>query len=572
MDPASIINQERLDSSYIQQKSYVRQYSERIWRGSIKRSVKLIFNGKERRAMAEARAWYKALKELEASPVAVPKEPGHKGQLEALARVTEGVADTIAKLSRVRSTIAQKYHLRLQRHLSAIICRYGCVEDAPDETIREKIHQEFRAWKERLPFPKAKVVHDWELAKLDELARYPGFCESLMKNRWWMRHVFGWLIYPGCPVEVIAKYPHLADKLRRTLISRRAGYFNDGGLRTRITTNPLGYRQEEVQLCFAKVMQNIQNPKQKISIGHAPRITVKEAFDEFAKKHFGANELEYFSDSGIVYHNAYEWARALDDGDWRKLPCVQVLNGQQVKDKFGVDLKDDEFAIGVGASRTTVEIQLTQNHGYTVGIRPLGGGKFQIYPFGLYMKIYHPGALKAFFNSMRTVPGAIAYFDESLINMRRDHIFFMTPCEGKDFEQWMQLIIADSRRSLDDNLPFNFWEYSCIEWAMGLLRKVLGERFEEPTTRIHVLDPRINNPIARTLRVANRVLPEFAISWIINFFSIPLGALQDMQIETDDGEIICVGSHRCEAWWRDKTVPSPQALWPNEEDPCTVDI
>ena len=544
----------------------------RIWQGGIRKTFRLLIRPRGRAVLASAKAWQKCLERVERIPVTINtgSPPLSEQELETIRNRLNPI---IQELERYRSKEWTQQAVLLRRYLASFELRMSGKSSDLKQDSFQRLEVAFAAYKGRDPFAEDKEVTDAERKRLAELCDYPDYLHRMLECPSWTQHTFDWMFRNKCPAETVIRFPHISDLMRRCLIARRVGYHKSADMRVSHLNNKV-----ELMLRFDGQFHSIMNPRKEIDI-QGTAWTVDEVFQEFNRRRVDISQLEFFNERGILPWDPYSWSGLLQDPEgWKKLPTFEIIEAEDVRERFGLDLKPGEYAEGYAASRSSADFHLFGTHGFTVGLKPTKDGRWEVFPFGKFMRYYPQNFLQLLGMGMRTVAAAIMYPDEN-IYPPRNKIYRMEKVSREGFKNWIKRCWEDARQCHQGGMPFNFWEHSCLAW--GIHRHTDAVHYDKPEEARHmlaqeiidqhkvnvILDDRVQTPLANVLRKMTKILPFWLVSKLFNLTTVPFGSLTGLKVRDSNGSLVRSYSTKdCKEFWDHKRVPTPGLVW--EINPC----
>ncbi len=315
-----------------------------------------------------------------------------------------------------------------------------------------------------------------EWSKIKEVCYYFTFGKYILKFPNLRDKFFKWCLRDNNSVATFIEFPGTAERLSKSFIDKRVGYFNPAELDI-VFEN----QQKIIKLPFfdgEKINRiNILNENQEVTLNHDRKITIKEIFDIFARKKDTPGSVEYFGSSGIMNWGSYEFGPYNDktktydridftkDKWWEALPVFEIISRKKLAKRYQISIEKNDWVQTVKATRETRNFELMKRHGFYEMAIPSDNDHYILFPFGKYPREFPTRLVDQLQIISSTVLATMEYPDENEFYLQRQHASYSTIIQEKEGLPKMQMIKESILAAFDKNLTFHFGGPNCAFFA-----------------------------------------------------------------------------------------------------------
>jgi hypothetical protein len=445
-----------------------------------------------------------------------------------------------------------------------------------------------------------KELNQRDLEKIEEACRYPKFAKLLLESQEIRNFFLKSVIRDRADVDLFIQYPHLFEKLKNAYLIPRIGRFVQRVLLVEKRNQPLGGTEKIVTLPFwtARGIEkiNILDDAAKVTFHEGWTLSIKEAFEVFAKKNEDHGDLEFFGSTGVSNWNSRElgtyipqseqnsfesmgtfnqltslhsfltilnwlgvnptqkqYHRILLDREewWKQLPIFESLSKEEIEKRHPfieieqpdgsskvvpLKLEAGEWLVTANSSRTTADLDLDDRHGYVVIYIPQPDGQYYCYPFGKFAEKFAVTLLEKVLFLVGTLRAKVAYPDENMFYSQRQHAVYPRKVSPEWGHFVMNLIRLDMIKAREKNLIFQFGADNCAHWVQSILEKIKGIRL--PNLFVFPLlhsDP--SNVVLKKIFTVVKQMPEKFRSSMLNLVDMLFGSWRGLYIK-EEGKLV----------------------------------
>lgn len=309
----------------------------------------------------------------------------------------------------------------------------------------------------------------------DQLTALLGYKDYLPYVHW--DKFFRWSLLNRQSVDVFVQFPHVVDRLSRSLLSSRIGVF--GGLK--YTENE---GKKDVELPFGDKHVSILNGKERITYASGFTKRIDKIFKSFGKKNFVEGSFTYLKEEGAVawdsfamgYLDKYGNPQVIDLNlkDWHKqLPLLEKnISAEEAKRRFGVNCDGKNWVITLVCKTSATNLDAFGSHSYVRLLIPNGDGTYDYtYGWGTYSEKYPQNFLHGLTFLFCPKKGTLQYPDNNEIYTHRDTLerhFLMTPENGK---ACLASFLKDLKKARKGKFTFQLLIKNCSDWGVKKIKK-----------------------------------------------------------------------------------------------------
>lgn len=436
-------------------------------------SGNLFFNGDSQSSEVQKKKFRGVIKVAEAAYEATSNFQSEKAKSAALAL-------------RIR-IISLKYRLEGEN---------GGLEKKGSAVLSSELRRMASEWKKNLKiFPEVeRKLYPIDIDHLKEASRYSEFIELLMESPSLQEEFFTWTLKYCIAPEPFIEYYAIAAKLKNINLAARIGRYS--------SYTPLRIEKERITsdlrcktLCKALTLPfnnkrvSILRENQTVALRGLYPITIATIFRDFANKNKKGGDFEFFM-SGIELWNNEHWGYydpALErwiqvdltkERWWESelIPVEEIVEKEDLMQRYAIkEIGEKEWLVIGRSTRQSTQYRIDDCHGFSEVFIPQGEGRWRLYSFGKYAKVWPQDPLGALAIVGATVPAFYAYPDPNTFysSFRQQAAFPLTASEeeGLDYmEETKKYIIAGWRGWLD----FMFAFRNCSYTPQTIMEKVFG--------------------------------------------------------------------------------------------------
>lgn len=450
-------------------------------------------------------------------------------------------------LAKVDNQLSQSVHLpttndlaqaRLELKRRALALRYR-LDHQRDQystahfNILEKMALK---WFEEHPLHFSDTIPHSIYEQLKIAACYPAFVDLLFSYSKLMAEFQTWTLQDRNPTEAFIEYPAMQTLLVESNLAGRLQRAYPAGLRILTSGN-----QKFLAMLFEGRYVNILEMDETVTLKGEWSLTIREIFDIFRSKTYGAGDLEFFT-TGVTNWNAHRLAtwKAVEKEYkpinvdmphwWNELPILQVLSKTEARQRYGFAVDGKHWVAAATATRGTATLDYDQSHAFLEVAIPMRDGRYAIFDFGKFATVFPKNMFETLLLFANSVHATIAYPDENAYYTHRQHAqhaFALSPSEAHTL---MEIIRKDILSGRSKNLVYQIESENCAKWVQTTLQGVLGIQAVPNMFIMPLIEAEPKGPVYGLFKLL-RMMPSDLPSRILVKLHFPLGAWRGNWIE-----------------------------------------
>lgn len=435
----------------------------------------------------------KALDQLESIPIYFNISESNAIQSENFKKFIEAGEIILQRLESYHSKKVNTEKLLLKRSLIALLYRLeevngGLSPSTISKTQLDFIIQAAQAWKATQVVYDETALSPAEISILEKACEYSKFMDLIISNQELRDKFFGWVLREHISVQSFIEYPATQQKIDASDLRGRIGRIGGNLLKVLKVQVP-----DEAEDTFKKIVTlpfegrdvSILDDQKYILFRGNYALTIREIFEEFAKKREGTSNLEFMGE-GIINWNAFLWGwwdadiqdyHVVDFEQaewWKQLPVFEILSLKEAREKFGAKLDGRQWNVAATAKRERANLDFEGAHAYSTLSIPIGDGRYAVYPFGKYATKFPPSLIRALLNIGHTSDATVAYPDENVYYTHRQRSSYSFAFNEQQGLAYMESVKRDMLLARAGNLIYQIESENCAKWAHQKIEEVVG--------------------------------------------------------------------------------------------------
>jgi hypothetical protein len=532
-----------------------------------------LFGLQKGRILSIAHALIKELDRAERTPILFSQNKGLVAQTFNYQGLIEASQIVLEKLEPFTAPNDLEWSNRLARRLVALQYRLESSNGGLDPTVPQLdlIHDlEFAAlaWKKNHSLLVDKSLNHQELELLRETTQYPEFAELVLKDAALQNAYFFWIIREHNPVSPFVEFPVILEEIVDCSLSGRISRMGGKDLKITKSAGNDGLLEKIITLPFEKKPVSLLNEKTKITFRGNYQLTIREIFHIFKSKKYKVGNLEYLAD-GFINWNAHHlgwWnadRRAFVRIDlskphwWEQLPSFETLERDEVEEKYGIRLTDNDWIAAAMATRGTPTLNFDGTHAFMELVIPRQDKRYAVLDFGKFAWEFPASIFESLIKFCLNLHATIAFPDENIFYTHRQHGHLSYRMTAEQGLHMMDMIKADMLKSRENNLVFQIESDNCARWLYEKLTVIFGKEKLPNLFRMPLMK---TQPVGFVRKLFDflGLFPEHLQFRMLAAIHIPFGAGKETWIY-ENGERVkkCLMSHE---FWTSSEVYLPAFL------------
>lgn len=522
-------------------------FSKNGWR--IEKGLKRIFIKICRRRQATqkiAKAFNTFLDAQERISVCISSDLGLKQQeKDKHAEILKAAKAVKNRLKVSQSRKNQQLACELKRRVISLKYRIGAelggidplTEAQIDPLLKQKIAQEFLAWKNKQHIYKDKALTSQEITVCQDLCRYPKFACFMLSKPHLKEEVFKRVFRDHYGIPEFIEFYSIYRRMEECLLVGWIGRFGRSFFSIEMQPEGTSQRKVVTMLMDGKKV-DLLNEEGKVVFDAYLEKTVKSVLEAFKAKNDEAGDFAVFGEGGIrrfkCHHHdkfnpatkTYELIDVSEPNScwWKDYPIFEkvskeelvrryphMINAEGIVVEAAQNLKEGMWMVIEKASTESDGLDLDASHGYLDIYIPQPNGEYLLLPFGKFAERFPKGLLGKLGFIVGTFKSKISFGDENHCYFRRQQAAVAYGAEedkAKALMEWIRKSILVSR---EGNLVFQFpWE-NCAQWSYVGLKETFGKKKNggviENNYKIPILTTTPSNSILKKLVKTTKASP-----------------------------------------------------------------
>lgn len=360
-----------------------------------------------------------------------------------------------------------------------------------------------------------------EVLKLSQADKYPAFFKILLSSPDLLASFFEWTLRDNNLFDSFVYFPKETLLLLKSNLSFRIGTFAKEGVKISREY------PKKLYLLIEGRYEPLDNLERVVELKNHYRLTLAEIFEIFKNKEYEGGNLEFMKEGvtnwsplhlGSWNPRSHDWDSVdLGRRDWFKsLPLFQTLSYMEVKSRYRVDPKPEQWIVSASATRGSRNLDFNNTHAYLEVAIPNGQGRWNYYDFGKLADRFPQNIFELMAMLCRMSPATIAYPDENVYYTFRqsDRVaLLLSETEGY---RVLDIIAEDLKRARSGNLLYQIETENCAKWVYETLQRAIG-RYSLPNLfRMPLLETEAGGVMGAIFRL---------IAWLPVSLQVPIMAL-----------------------------------------------
>jgi hypothetical protein len=370
-----------------------------------------------------------------------------------------------------------------------------------DNEIFMQLQNKAHVFKSKIPLKKEEKLSKFEEKSLKILSKHVKLAELSLNNPDILEKILEWIIEYQNPIDPYLLFPATVNKIISCGLGARIGRFGGEKL-LRVDFERAGnHLQKVLTLPFEGRPINILDDRLAMDFKGGVRICQKEIFHIFSQKTHLCGDFELMAE-GIVNWNSFKWGYWIAEAKtyklvdlnhvswWQFLEPFEKLSIQEAKKRYGGHLDGTIWNLAATATRSSLSLDLLENHVYLEVAIPNNDGKYVIFPFGKYATEIPPSfsiqdSLHLF---TKMLPATICFPDDNVFALKRQFARYSVGLNKKQVTDLLNYIVQDQKQGRDDNLVYQIESENCAKCVYESLKKLLKKEELPEIFKIKFLD------------------------------------------------------------------------------------
>lgn len=383
---------------------------------------------------------------------------------------------------------------------------------------------------------------------LEAASSYPLFVKLLVEDKKLLERFFKWALIDNCPVEPFIEFYKTCNKIRKSNLHKRIGYFSGDVLRIELGS----YGRKVLTLPFEVIRGRsqripVQSDQTIVRFSNGTEMTMGEIFRVFVQKKVTPGDLEMMN--GVIkpwnyFESLWKIAqKAVPENDWwEQIPDFEVLTLEQIREKYGLEETVDpgQWIRVIRSNRESSTMDIAGTHGFFEYLIPRGDGTYRVLPFTFIATQFTTGWEKwpiidislKILRLAKTERGRWAT-DETPFYSQRPQAAFPKVVSEEDGRRHMELLRLDILNAYEGNEEFQLTVKNCAFSAMSQIQRAYFREKIPDIFTTSMLDNTPREPLGRFFKWVKRQ-PPFVARLIFWFFGIVFGAWKGIFIRRDN--------------------------------------